>query len=50
MLRPMRRFAPGFELYEVKSSGDQLRPEQTAWIDYLNDGDVPTSILHVRWQ
>ncbi len=42
--------APGFELYEVKSPGDQLRPEQTAWIDYLNDGDVPASILHVRWR
>ena len=41
---------PGFELYEVKSPGDQLRPEQTAWLDYLNDGDIPASILHIRWR
>ena len=46
----LRDDAPGFELFEVKSPGDQLRPEQTAWIDYLNDGDIPTSILRVRWQ
>ncbi len=46
----LRREAPGFELYEVKSPGDQLRPEQTAWIDYLNDGGIPASILNVHWK
>ncbi len=42
--------APGFELYEVKSPGDQLRPEQTAWIDHLNDGGIPATILKVDWR
>ncbi len=46
----LRDEAPGFELYEVKSPSDQLRPEQTAWIDYLNDGEIPTSILKVEWK
>ncbi len=46
----LRDQAPGFELYEVKAPGDQLRPEQTAWIDYLNDGDIPASILKVDWR
>ena len=45
----LRREAPGFELYEVKAPGDQLRPEQTAWIDYLNEGGIPASILRVDW-
>ncbi|MEM7350443.1 MAG: VRR-NUC domain-containing protein [Acidobacteriota bacterium] len=45
----LRQEAPGFELYEVKAPGDQLRPEQTGWIDYLNDGGIPTSILRVDW-
>ena len=36
---------PGFELYEVKAPGDQLRPEQRAWIDHLNEGGLPASIL-----
>ncbi|MCP4656074.1 MAG: VRR-NUC domain-containing protein [bacterium] len=40
---------PGFELYEVKAPGDQLRPEQGAWIDYLDAGGIPASILQVRW-
>ena len=42
--------APGFELLEVKSPADQLRPEQKAWIDYLNDGGLPAKILNVRWR
>ncbi len=46
----LRDEAPGFELYEVKSPGDQLRPEQTAWIDYLNAGGIPATILKVRWR
>ncbi len=39
----------GFELLEVKGPGDQLRPEQGAWIDFLNRHDIPTRILKVRW-
>ena len=39
----------GFELLEVKAPGDQLRPEQGAWIDHLNARGVPASVLHVRW-
>ena len=46
----LREEDPGFELYEVKAPGDQLRPEQTAWIDYLNEGGIPASILHVTWK
>lgn len=40
---------PGFELLEVKGPGDQLRPEQQAWIDYLNAGGLPTKIFKIRW-
>ena len=39
----------GFELLEVKGPGDQLRPEQGAWIDFLNRHNIPTRILKVRW-
>lgn len=45
----VRKEAPGFELLEVKAPGDQLRPEQTAWIDYLGDGDIPVAVLRVEW-
>ncbi|MEM1177523.1 MAG: VRR-NUC domain-containing protein [Acidobacteriota bacterium] len=38
----------GFELVEVKAPGDQLRPEQGAWIDYLNAHGVPAKILRLR--
>lgn len=45
----LRDEAPGFELLEVKAPGDQLRPEQGAWIDYLGAHGLPTEILKVRW-
>lgn len=45
----LRDEAPGFELLEVKAPGDQLRPEQGAWIDYLGDSGIPAAILKVRW-
>jgi len=45
----LRDVEPGFELLEVKAPGDQLRPEQTAWIDYLNDGGIPSGIQRVDW-
>ncbi len=38
---------PGFELYEVKGPGDTLRPEQGAWIDYLNANGLPASVLRL---
>ncbi|RMH19472.1 MAG: VRR-NUC domain-containing protein [Acidobacteria bacterium] len=41
---------PGFVLYEVKAPGDQLRPEQKGWLDYLNDRGLPARILNVRWR
>ena len=44
-----RDAAPGFELLEVKAPGDQLRPEQAAWIDYLNAHGLPASILRLSW-
>jgi len=43
------RVEPAFHLYEVKAPGDQLRPEQGAWIDYLNENGLPASILELRW-
>ncbi|MEM9593127.1 MAG: VRR-NUC domain-containing protein [Acidobacteriota bacterium] len=39
----------GFELWEVKAPGDQIRPEQGAWIDHLNDRGVVAKVLRVRW-
>ena len=39
----------GFGLYEVKAPGDQLRPEQGAWLDYLNAAGIPATILRVQW-
>ncbi|MCG8458458.1 MAG: VRR-NUC domain-containing protein, partial [Holophagales bacterium] len=39
----------GFELLEVKGPGDQLRPEQKAWLDYLNDEGIPAKVLAVSW-
>ncbi|MEO1085782.1 MAG: VRR-NUC domain-containing protein [Acidobacteriota bacterium] len=38
----------GFELLEIKAPGDQLRPEQGAWIDYLNARGVPSKVLRLR--
>lgn len=39
----------GFELLEVKGPGDQIRPEQGAWIDFLNRHGVPARVLKVTW-
>jgi hypothetical protein len=39
----------GFELLEVKGPGDQLRPEQRSWLDFLDDAGIPAMILAVRW-
>lgn len=41
---------PGFELLEVKAPGDQLRPEQGAWLDYLEANGLPAAILKLRWR
>ncbi|MEM6797515.1 MAG: VRR-NUC domain-containing protein [Acidobacteriota bacterium] len=38
----------GFELLEVKAPGDQLRPEQGAWIDYLNARGLPAKVLKLK--
>ena len=45
----LRDEAPGFELLEVKAPGDQLRPEQGAWIDYLEAQGLPATVLKIRW-
>lgn len=45
----LRDTEPGFELLEVKAPGDQLRPEQGAWIDYLNASGLPASVLKLVW-
>ncbi|HAA56611.1 MAG TPA: hypothetical protein DCE42_17740 [Myxococcales bacterium] len=41
--------APGYQLYEVKGPGDQLRPEQTSWLDFFDNHDIPAAILKVTW-
>ncbi len=46
----LRDREPGFELCEVKSPGDQLRPEQTSWLDYLNEGGIPAKVLKLIWR
>lgn len=44
------RRSPGFELWEVKGPGDQLRPEQGAWLDYLERGGLPSALVRVAWR
>lgn len=41
---------PGFALYEVKAPGDQLRPEQRAWIRTLNHAAMNAAVLTVAWR
>lgn len=41
---------PGFELWEVKGPGDQLRPEQKSWLAYLNAHGLPAGVLKLRWR
>lgn len=45
-----KRGKSGFMLYEVKGPGDQLRPEQGAWIDYLNGHGIETRVLRLKWE
>ena len=40
----------GFTLYEVKAPGDQLRPEQRAWLRYFAEVGIPARLLRVRNQ
>ncbi len=42
--------SPGFELWEVKGPGDQLRPEQKSWLAYLNAHGIPAGVLKLRWR
>ena len=39
----------GFELWEIKGPGDSLRPEQGAWIDFLNRSGISAKVVKVRW-
>ena len=61
--RDLRRYRRGFpdlfvvdsdathyQLLEVKGPGDQLRPEQTGWLDYLSAGGVQAHLLAVEWR
>ena len=41
---------PGFELWEVKGPGDQLRPEQRSWLDYMEEGGLPAALVRVSWR
>lgn len=40
----------GFELWEVKAPGDQLRPEQIAWLAYLEEQGIPAGVLRLIWE
>lgn len=42
--------SPRFVLYEVKGPGDVLRPEQGAWIDFMNGNDIPAVVLRAKWR
>lgn len=37
-----------YELVEVKGPGDQLQPNQKAWLRYFSDHDIPYRVIHVR--
>lgn len=39
----------GVELHEVKGPGDQLRPEQRAWLDFFAQLGVPSVVARVKW-
>lgn len=41
--------AGGWELLEVKGPGDQLRPEQRSWMEFLLAHELPVRLLRVRW-
>lgn len=38
------------KLYEVKGPGDQLRPNQRAWLSFMNDLGVDCSVLWVSYK
>lgn len=39
----------GYELIEIKGPGDQLRANQTAWLNYFESAGIPASVLRVEW-
>lgn len=41
---------PGFELWEVKGPGDQLRAEQKGWIDYLDEVGIRARLARITWR
>lgn len=40
---------PQYQLLEVKGPGDQLRPEQSAWLDFFARSEIPAAIVKVTW-
>ncbi len=38
-----------FELIEVKGPGDQLRPNQRAWLQFFEEHQIPFKVLNVQW-
>jgi VRR-NUC domain len=60
--RDLRRYGSGFPdlflvdpaggllLAEVKGPGDQLRPEQEGWLEYLDAHGLPAVVLRLRWR
>ncbi len=37
----------GYELVEVKGPGDQLRPNQTAWLQFFGEEGIPARVVYV---
>ena len=42
--------APGYELIEIKGSGDKLQDNQIRWLDYCAEHGMPVRVCHVRWR
>ena len=40
--------AEGYRLIEVKGPGDRLQSHQTAWLNFLADLGIPTTVMHIE--
>jgi len=38
-----------YELIEIKGPGDKLQDNQTRWLRYCADHDMPAYVCHVTW-
>lgn len=40
----------GYELIEVKGPGDRLQKNQTRWLAYFDQCDIPSRVAYVQWR